>query len=177
MTGECFEVPPLSKKKIREVALEVRRAARQADAEKFPIIDLLELALPEGLEGYVFEVRERRDMEAEGLTYPDPPTIVLREDVYDGACAGNGRDRFTAAHEAGHLFLHPSAALARATNADEIPAYKSSEWQANQFAAELMMPVGIVAHMSGPIDVADRCCMSFQAAEIRWNSLVKEGLI
>ena len=177
MTGECFEVPPTSRVAVRRVAMQVRTAARQEEVEAFPIIDLLELALPRGIDNYVFLVMEMTQMEEEGLTYSSPPTIILREDVYNGACSWNGRDRFTAAHEAGHLFLHSQVPFARKTHSSKIPAYKSSEWQANQFAAELMMPIHVVKRMSSAAELAARPKMSLEAAEIRWNALRKEGCI
>lgn len=44
--------------------------------------------------------------ECHGITYPDRNEIQIRQDVYDRAIAGSGRDRLTLAHELGHLLFH-----------------------------------------------------------------------
>lgn len=41
-----------------------------------------------------------------GETIPSENRIRIREDVYERACNGYGRDRLTMAHELGHLLLH-----------------------------------------------------------------------
>lgn len=48
----------------------------------------------------------------------------------------------TIAHELGHFLLHSHQPpkICRTVASKEIPAYKSSKWQAKVFAAELLMP-------------------------------------
>lgn len=70
---------------------------------------------------------------------PQDSLIILREDVYEGAHEGNGRDRMTVAHEIGHLLMHKNIAFARAERV-EIRAFESSEWQAKCFSGELLSP-------------------------------------
>jgi Zn-dependent peptidase ImmA (M78 family) len=57
---------------------------------------------------------------------PQDSLIILREDVYEGAHAGNGRDRMTVAHEIGHLLMHKNIAFARAEPGVEIRALKAA---------------------------------------------------
>ena len=67
----------------------------------------------------VVEVMEVEVMgDNEGHVLPGTMRLVLREDVYIGACEGKGRDRFTAAHvyvviERMRLVATPSAASER----------------------------------------------------------------
>ena len=73
-------------------------------------------------------------------------TIILRADTYDALCDVSDpkhcRARFTVAHEIGHLILHEGFALAR--GAVRHKHYEDSEWQADTFAAELLMPTFLV---------------------------------
>lgn len=54
------------------------------------------------------------------------------------------RDNFTLAHELGHYFLHYLYPIAKGTKVDKLIAQRSGsdrvEWEANQFAASLLMP-------------------------------------
>jgi hypothetical protein len=93
------------------------------------------------------------------------------------------RDRFTIAHELGHLILHyplaarqqPGVPMMATRWVDENnEALKRTEWEANWFAAGFLMPQAefIQSYRSGGLPLA---CMRFrvssQAAEIRANSL------
>ena len=74
-----------------------------------------------------------------GQTFPEKLLIKLREDVYVGMCKGVGRDRFTGAHELGHLFLHKSAGFARRSLEPGAPLYVNSEWQADTFSSAFLI--------------------------------------
>ncbi len=81
-----------------------------------------------------------------GLTLPTFE-VYLSENTYIDAENGQGRARFTVAHEAFHglhhcwqlhdRLEHRTVALFRR---NEIPTYRDPEWQANCFAAEFLMP-------------------------------------
>lgn len=61
---------------------------------------------------------------------------------------GEGRKRFTIAHEIGHFELHHTANRRLCTEADLdswAPSAKEDEYQANLFAAELLMPERLFA--------------------------------
>jgi len=171
-----YRVPPLSKVRIREFAALFRRHLRLDRRPDFPIIDVLEFTLPQLIDGYVLEICSREEMGANhGLTYPNKALIKLREDVYEGAVEGNGRDRFTASHEFGHLMLHGNVSMARSSGPNGHKIYEDSEWQADRFAAELLMPVDVL-RTCGSVDVvAGMCVVSHQAAEIRWDEIKKKA--
>lgn len=102
--------------------------------------------------------------------HPETKCIRVQQDVYDGAADGNPRDRFTLAHEIGHLYLHRPGkiAMARSINKEKIPAYKCPEWQANTFAGELLVPPDGTKGMS-PMTVVENFGVSYQAAMIQVN--------
>lgn len=175
MSGPIYRVPPQSRASIRELALTVRKMLG-VDSLHFPIIQVLELVLPRLDKDYVFEVGNIADMGPNhGLTYPAMKTIVLREDVYEKALAGSGRDRMTAAHELGHLLLHSNVALARAERMEDIKTYENSEWQANCFGGELLIPA---SHRSdivrmGIHEIATHCEVSLEAADKQLKEMRK----
>ena len=114
---------------------------------------------------------------AEGYTCPHGTFVEFREDVYYGACDGIGRHRFTAAHELGHLFLHAGMPLARIQDSTQHPAYKLSEPQANQFAAELLMPRKMISSTSTVESLANAHGVSKESAQLRLKFMKGKGLI
>jgi len=82
---------------ISEVAESVRGVLR-INTPYFPITHVYEV-LDYLVDDAYFEIRDNNEMgDDHGRTYPDKGVILIREDVYDGACAGKPRDRFTLAH-------------------------------------------------------------------------------
>lgn len=88
----------------------------------------------------------------EGMTWPDG-RVFVSEETYRGVINHNGRARFTMCHEAYHGIFHRmqiqnvlidtgELALYRRT---DLPPYCDPEWQANTFAASLLMPWETVA--------------------------------
>ena len=89
----------------------------------------------------------------------------IKESVYDGACSGNGRDRYSVAHEIGHyLLLYVMGyAFQRNISQRQLRAFEDPEWQAECFAGELLMPHHLISGMS-IYDLSDRCRVSLSAA-------------
>jgi Zn-dependent peptidase ImmA (M78 family) len=117
--------------------------------------------------------------EDHGLTIPSAHTIRLREDVYDRACDGHGRDRMTVAHEIGHFLLHDQPAFSRRSGKRKgpLPAFRSAEWQASCFGAELLIfPEGLTAQMTAG-DIATMRGVSKIAAQYQLDHYRKEGLL
>jgi hypothetical protein len=129
--------------------------------------------LPSGVEG---QARYERD--------DDEFVVVLSPETYAALERGVPRARFCLAHEIGHLVLHPlelmrlaaipheSPALSRRQTSNH-PAYLDTEWQANSFAAALLMPAaGIVSVERSvralvPLHLQARFEVSAEAADIR----------
>ena len=178
MSGPRFEVPPRSYNEIVHVASSVRSYIR-LDGGWFPIVEFLELAMPIIYPGFSFESGETDEMGMNhGLTIPSQNTVMLRNDVHLGACDGVGRDRFTAAHELGHYLLHRDVPLKyhRAVSGG-LKAYVDSEWQANEFAAALLMPAEGVASCQSLEEVCVKFGVSTQAAQTQIRKLYKKQVL
>lgn len=136
-----FVVPPRSWDNIHSEAEKIRSALRISDLEFVPIVDVVELMLDQQLNFLRLEFGTHEEMDgAEGFCDPKGEFIQLREDVYKAAVRGDGRARFTIAHELGHFVLHNNIPMQRKPHAAKIASYKLGEPQANQFAAEFLMP-------------------------------------
>lgn len=81
-----------------------------------------------------------------------------------------GRQRFTVAHEIGHLMLgHVGPGMATTQNREPTGTEKPEEQQANQFAARLLAPACVLHEIGAmtPEDIVCFCGISRQAAEFR----------
>lgn len=81
-----------------------------------------------------------------------------------------GRQRFTVAHEIGHLILgHVGPGTATVENREPTGAEREEELQANQFAARLLAPACVLHEIGAtePEEIQKMCGISKQAAKIR----------
>lgn len=119
----------------------------------------------------------------------DPPSIVVQKKrkftIHLPATTSPRRNRFTIAHELGHLFLHypmvqkvkPGACMVATRQVDDSdPVQQRAEWEANWFAASFLMPAGqFTAQMklvNGNISaVAEEFDVSMHAANLRARAL------
>ncbi|MCH4247574.1 MAG: ImmA/IrrE family metallo-endopeptidase [Acinetobacter populi] len=166
------KVAPLSKQSIKQKALLVREKLFKLEPNQS--IDLSrELEHKLHLLGVLFDVLEVEEMpDVEALTNPDAMTIILRADTYDALCniadPKHRRARFTVAHEIGHLILHEGFALARGAIMHK--HYEDSEWQADTFAAELLMPTASCIGLSIE-EIQEQFQVGYKAAKNKFNSL------
>lgn len=152
-----------------KVADDLRSLLIPDDSVKFPIIEVLEFAIPQIFEGFYLEICDGLTMNYdEGQTVINMNCIVLREDVYKRACQQVTRDRFTACHELGHFLLHRDMVLSW-TRRDDEKIYTDSEWQADVFAGSLMMSGRHLSRFSDLSDAASQCGMSLSAANVMWS--------
>lgn len=160
-------VQPLSRQDLRRLAESIRAKTGYANDPYFPILRFVELVLPELRPNFDFEVVSKQEMgNTHGLTFPEQEIMQIREDVYERACQGSGRDRMTVAHELGHYLLHRSKNVVFArtgTDSTSIPVYCQPEWQANAFGGELLIPSKLVWDKS-PDEIARLCGVSLEAA-------------
>lgn len=178
MTASDFIVPPRSWDNIAAWCDSIRKQFGLTDAAQFPIMEFIEKVLDQRLGIVTLEIGDPTEMGgAEGYTCPQGSFIELREDVYRAAWAAEGRARFTAAHELGHFVMHTNIPLARALPQQDIKPYRSSEAQANQFAAELLMPPRFFSSNDDPAAVMRRHGTSFEAAANRLRYLISKGKI
>lgn len=164
MTSQIAQ--PLSRKEIRRITQNLRNILGLENQPYFPIMPFIEGTLPMVDPEFNLEILPKDEMgNIHGLTFPEKHQILLREDVYEGACNGKGRDRFTVAHELGHYVLHtPSKImLAKLESGITVPSYMDPEWQADVFAGELLMPASLMKGVP-PLVIARRCEVSEAAA-------------
>lgn len=177
MSGPRCEVPPQSLDTIIQLTEAIRRDMR-ISSDRFPIMEFLELAMPRIFPGFALEVGGREEMgQNHGLTIPSENVIRLREDVYDGACRGVGRDRFTAAHELGHYIMHRDVPIVfhRAEHGRLAP-FRDSEWQANSFSGALLMPEAAMRTCQSLDEIVERFGVSRSAAEVQNKQLFRRGM-
>jgi len=125
----------------------------------------------------------------EAVTYPRHRTLGLAPDVYEALLSGDGRARFTTAHEIGHLFLHSDSADGFESGTGpplyrkgQLPAYRDPEWQADSFAASFLMPIATVQEFvrrmgTDEIRMSVALGVSRMAARIRGEVLSEAGEI
>lgn len=174
MSSVCFKVPPRSRESIERVATSLRDALRIRQA-MFPLLPVVESILPAVMPDFSFEVKEHHEMgDAHGLTFPERQEIWLREDVYEGVRRSKGRDRFTLAHELGHLLLHDQPGLARTPSAPRsLRAFEDSEWQANNFAGFLLVPREVALKTPNALELSVACGVTLDAARVQLEILKK----
>jgi hypothetical protein len=181
MSNDVIEVPPLSRGDIRRYADLIRNLAFRElgiSSAYFPIVDIVERLLPRIDPDFHLEILEAEEMgDVHGLTVPSQHVIKLREDVYEGACNGGGRDRMTVGHELGHYILHDDLRFPRQMKASDLPAYQNAEWQANCFAAELLVPAKRACICGDASTIANLFGVSHESAAYQYRVLKKEGLI
>ncbi len=176
MDNICYrKARACSRKDIRDVALAVRIIEGSTDSLFFDILHFMEVTLPQIIPEYEFCVEDIKIMRnAEGLTYPDKGIVKIRQDVYNGAVSGNGRHRFTIAHELFHLLQHDNSNImfARAGKENAIKKYENPEWQADAFGGELLIPNHLIQGLSVK-EISQKCGVSLSAASYQKNLLNK----
>lgn len=116
-----------------------------------------------------------------------PESIIVRPDltfeIFLSSLTSQNRDRFTIAHELGHLFLHyplvkklnPSASMRATRWVDEgNQDLQRCEWEANWFAASFLMPSSEFKTKAIKMDIdalSSHFGVSRNAAEVRKKSL------
>lgn len=111
--------------------------------------------IPPNVEGFALDWGDRASAIEEGKY------VVVSATCYDQAEAGVGRARFTIAHELAHCLLHR-----RLEAVERIPGpLRDPEWQADQYAAELLVPHRALHSRLSPDDVACRHQVSLTVAE------------
>jgi len=174
-------VQPTSTAKIKSVADSFR-----AHIEKIlgpygmfcPISNALETLGQGSFEDFGFMILDDNDpsmIDKWAYTDPDNKCIYISNSVYAKACKNNPQARFTIAHELGHLLLGHKLDMvfARQNGTASIPCYRDSEWQADTFAAHLLMPTELAKGMTAN-DIEKQFGVSASAAVAREERLRKE---
>ena len=167
-------VAPRSMKNIREVVNVVKKYCGFYDCLQFPVIFFWEQIIPKVFEDYRFLYVDDNELEGlEAYTDHSQKIVKIKTSVYLKALEGSFKDLFTIAHEIGHLFLHDEEAIIFARSYVRVPAYRSAEWQANYFAAELLMGSHLIVDMSIE-EISKECLVCEKSAEIQLKHALAE---
>jgi hypothetical protein len=180
VSSHAYEVPGISRAKIAAYADALRKGLGYGAEPWLPIDRVLEFDLPRFHEDFSLIVEEIDVLgNRHGVTLPRERTIILRRDVYERACEGHGRDRFTVAHELGHYLMHDAPGLERQSpvSRGSIPAFRDSEWQANSFAADLLMPATMIQQFSTITEVCSEFGVSRDAARVQVRIWTGKGAL
>jgi Zn-dependent peptidase ImmA (M78 family) len=170
-----YFVSPKSRADIDNQANELRRMLSLERKAYFPVLQFAEVAMCYLFgEKYEFLSETKRvlgEIHAETKFESGVYIVRVREDIYLRACDGEGRDRFTIAHELGHIFLghFESVTMPRARERKIQKAYNDSEWQANAFAGSLLMPRNIIEGKSLEW-ISEHCGVTLDAARVQSNA-------
>lgn len=127
-------------REVEVLANDIRRALGLEAESRVAMLPLLELALPELIDGYEFRVVEDWALGgAEAVTDSHRPIIAMTNRTYQALRRSEPRARMTAAHELGHLMMHCGTPTYYAFGREEDPL-TCPERQANNFAAAFLMP-------------------------------------
>lgn len=123
-------------------------------------------------------VDERELTETAAFTIPEKGLLVIRSDVYDGLSEDDAFARYTVVHEFSQIVLNHAITLHRGEILGNHEWWEDSEWQANNLAAEILMPVEVIKDLGAkPILIQSECGVSSRAATNRIENLRKEGLL
>lgn len=163
-----FRVKGMSIKQVRSKAQRLR-AFFERDNE--PYINVVQLLDNLSANGFVdFDVIDdsewSRDDEL-AFFVPAENMIYIRQSTNDLATLGDGHSRFTIAHEIGHWILHRNIRLSRSSIAStKHSAYEDSEWQADTFAAELLINRDFLSDSDSATDIKARFGVSTACAGV-----------
>jgi hypothetical protein len=173
----AVEATPMSRAVIAQTADKLRSLFKMDNVKMLPIVEIAELILPRLFDDYFFIPSSQEEMgNDEGKKLLGKRIILIRDDVYEGACMGIGRDRFTITHEISHLILHSDDRLVMNRSSVSVPAYKNPEWQANTLSSFLLMPKKFIIGYNHIEDICKDFGVSIEAAEIRMEVLAKYNL-
>lgn len=129
-----------SQKQIEALAKAVRHELGVEPGARISMLPTLEFAIGDMIDGAYMHVAPDAEMDgAEGKTDQFRPVITLSASCHGALRRADARARMTAAHELGHLLMHTRQPVFfyRSRTLDR---RRDPEWQADTFAAALLMP-------------------------------------
>ncbi|MGR6860797.1 ImmA/IrrE family metallo-endopeptidase [Aliivibrio salmonicida] len=145
---------------------------------QLPIAELLDYLRDSGQ--IEFEVLEDNKLPNEyAVSSPNEKIIRCRESVYERALNGSARDKFTLAHELGHVLMHQNTnpEFARSQSDSNHHYTEDAEWQANTFSSEFLVDSRQLEGINSPRDIEKRFGISFESAGYVYDRYSKEGLL
>lgn len=141
-------VVPRSRKQIEAIASAVRSLLGVSRSGRIALQPILEFALDDIVDEAFFRIVDDAELGgAEAMTDGREPVITLSASTYMKLEKGDYRARMTVAHEIGHLILHSGQIVFHFEEPINDNRF-DPEWQADQFAAALLMPREAFAKMT-----------------------------
>ena len=143
-----YQTKPTSRKQLRIYSKYLRWLFDVSETSgPFPVLEALE-KIPDVFAGSGYQIVENNQLPPQTMArcYRNNKggfTIEIKQSVYDGAYNGTGACLGFICHEISHLFLFSignTPIFERSFADNELPAYKSVEWQAKALCAEVMIP-------------------------------------
>lgn len=173
-----YFVPPTNVAAIRSKAQALRAFLGFTD-ELLPLPHLFDLFSIKGITIDVLEDDEfpLGKIGVEASAVPDQFQIYLSTSTHEKLEHDDPRTRFTLFHEIGHVVLKHSQQSMRFNI--EPKRFVDSEWQADQFAAEMTMPLDLITslQLNKAEQLASKFGVSRPAAEKRIRQLTRMGNI
>lgn len=167
---------PLQRTQLREISNHIRKTLGLGNVAYFPVLPFLEGVMPVLFPDFQIEIVPKEEFPPNRHADTDVANhiISIREDIYEGAAAGVGRDRMTIVHEISHYILMVVCGVKFTRVFDDAPvkAYCDPEWQAKELAGELMCPNHLIRSMSVD-EIVLQCGVSRPAA--RYNLKIAKG--
>ncbi|MCL4672435.1 MAG: ImmA/IrrE family metallo-endopeptidase [Sphingomonadaceae bacterium] len=133
-------VAPRTRRQIEAIANAVREHLGIRSGGRIAMQPILEFALDDLVEGAYYDIVNDAELGgAEGMTRGTEPVILLSASCYMRLGRSDNRARMTVAHELGHLLLHSGRHVFHFEEPLNDPRF-DPEWQADEFAAALLMP-------------------------------------
>lgn len=171
-----YVAEPLQRLQLRELSSAVRKTLGLESVLYFPVLPFLERVMPILFPEFHVEIVPEEDFPPNKHADTDVANhvISIREDIYEGAVAGVGRDRMTIVHEISHYLLMVVCGVkfSRAFGDAPVKTYCDPEWQAKALAGEIMCPNNLIGTMSVD-EIAEQCGVSESAA--RYNLKIAKG--
>ena len=168
-----YIAPALSRQNLRDLTLKIRKSFHMENKARFPVLEMLE-AMPDIFPGFTCEIVADHELprSVQGDVDIINHHMRIKESVYDGAYAGNGRDRYSITHEIGHYILLSVAGLRLQRNISQRPLrpFEDPEWQAECFAGELLMPHHLIKDLN-VFEIVEQCQVSLPAAKTQIKKL------
>ncbi len=164
-----YKAAPLSRLSKREYVKHIRIVTGTEDIMFFPIVEFMELVLPQLVEGFYYEICSKEKMPNKcGETFPAKNKICIREDIYEKAVNNDPFARFSIAHEIGHLLLHDvgSISLCRLEHGEKLKSFEDPEWQADCFGGEFLMYYPLIKGLT-PSEISEQCGVTKRAASVQ----------
>ena len=160
-----------SEHEIAEAATQLRERLGCSSQYSIDLIKILEFQMDRLFPGFNLIVVEDGQLPSTvlALARGQPPEIIVRETIYEGALNQEPRARMVLAHEIGHLALGHTGIRARSPTRSIRSTV--AEHEANRFAAFFLAPAHLAKDCKNAAEISARFGISRQAAEIRIQEL------